>query len=262
MQEHQVTIGDQTFPAPAPFLVMATQNPIESEGVYPLPEAQRDRFMMRVPVGYPTVDEEREIVRRMDVERVGGRADPRPGRRARHAEGGGRRVRRPEGRRLRPAHRHRHPPPRRRRDAAARRAHRVRGQPPGQHRPHPGCPGDGAAPGSRLRTAPGRLRDRLRRAQPPAGAVVRGARRRGHRRRRPRRPVVEDARTPDHGDRGAHLGDMGRQPFPPGKRRHRPRCDRATLPISPTPRRRSTGSPPHDHGRWTPPGRRRCGPWS
>jgi len=67
MQEHQVTIGDQTFPAPAPFLVMATQNPIESEGVYPLPEAQRDRFMMRVPVGYPTVDEEREIVRRMDL---------------------------------------------------------------------------------------------------------------------------------------------------------------------------------------------------
>ncbi|MBA2338730.1 MAG: AAA family ATPase, partial [Acidimicrobiia bacterium] len=68
MQERQVTIGDQSFPAPAPFLVMATQNPIESEGVYPLPEAQRDRFMMRVPMGYPTVDEEREIVYRMDVE--------------------------------------------------------------------------------------------------------------------------------------------------------------------------------------------------
>ncbi len=67
MAEHQVTIGDRTFPAPDPFLVMATQNPIESEGVYPLPEAQRDRFMMRVPVGYPSVDEEREIVRRMDV---------------------------------------------------------------------------------------------------------------------------------------------------------------------------------------------------
>ncbi len=67
MAEHQVTIGDRTFPAPEPFLVMATQNPIESEGVYPLPEAQRDRFMMRVPVGYPTIDEEREIVRRMDI---------------------------------------------------------------------------------------------------------------------------------------------------------------------------------------------------
>ena len=67
MAEGQVTIGDQTFPAPQPFLVMATQNPIESEGVYPLPEAQRDRFMMRVPVGYPDIDEEREIVHRMDV---------------------------------------------------------------------------------------------------------------------------------------------------------------------------------------------------
>ncbi len=67
MAEHQITIGDRTFDAPEPFLVMATQNPIESEGVYPLPEAQRDRFMMRVPVGYPSIDEEREIVRRMDV---------------------------------------------------------------------------------------------------------------------------------------------------------------------------------------------------
>jgi MoxR-like ATPase len=68
MAERQVTIGDRTFQAPAPFLVMATQNPIESEGVYPLPEAQRDRFMMRVPVDYPTGAEEREIVARMDVQ--------------------------------------------------------------------------------------------------------------------------------------------------------------------------------------------------
>ncbi len=67
MAEHQVTIGDQTFPAPQPFLVMATQNPIESEGVYPLPEAQRDRFLMRVPVDYPSRDEEREIITKMDL---------------------------------------------------------------------------------------------------------------------------------------------------------------------------------------------------
>jgi MoxR-like ATPase len=67
MGERQVTIGDRTFAAPKPFLVMATQNPIESEGVYPLPEAQRDRFLMRIPVGYPTALEEREIVRRMAV---------------------------------------------------------------------------------------------------------------------------------------------------------------------------------------------------
>ena len=67
MGERQVTIGDRTFAAPKPFLVMATQNPIESEGVYPLPEAQRDRFLMRIPVGYPTALEETEIVRRMAV---------------------------------------------------------------------------------------------------------------------------------------------------------------------------------------------------
>ena len=67
MAERQVTIGDRTFPAPTPFLVMATQNPIESEGVYPLPEAQRDRFLMRIPVSYPTPDEEKEIVRRSGI---------------------------------------------------------------------------------------------------------------------------------------------------------------------------------------------------
>ena len=67
MAEHQVSIGGTTFEAPAPFLVLATQNPIESEGVYPLPEAQRDRFLMKVPVGYPNAREETEIVRRMSV---------------------------------------------------------------------------------------------------------------------------------------------------------------------------------------------------
>jgi len=67
MQERQVTIGDQTFPLPAPFLVLATQNPIEQEGTYPLPEAQIDRFMMHVKVGYPTRDEERTIIERMSV---------------------------------------------------------------------------------------------------------------------------------------------------------------------------------------------------
>lgn len=65
MQERQVTIGDTTFPLEAPFLVLATQNPIEQEGTYPLPEAQVDRFMMKIKVGYPTRDEELEIMRRM-----------------------------------------------------------------------------------------------------------------------------------------------------------------------------------------------------
>lgn len=64
MQEKQVTIGDETFPLAGPFLVMATQNPIEQEGTYPLPEAQVDRFMFKLKVGYPSREEERQIVRR------------------------------------------------------------------------------------------------------------------------------------------------------------------------------------------------------
>jgi MoxR-like ATPase len=64
MQEHQVTIGRETFQVPEPFLVMATQNPIESEGTYPLPEAQVDRFMMKVLVSYPSSPEEHAIVDR------------------------------------------------------------------------------------------------------------------------------------------------------------------------------------------------------
>ncbi len=62
MQEQQVTIGDTTFPLPRPFFVLATQNPLEQEGTYPLPEAQVDRFMLMVKVGYPTREEERKIM--------------------------------------------------------------------------------------------------------------------------------------------------------------------------------------------------------
>jgi MoxR-like ATPase len=65
MQEHQVTIGGNTYRLPEPFLVLATQNPIESEGTYPLPEAQLDRFLLKVHVGYPSRAEEREILQRM-----------------------------------------------------------------------------------------------------------------------------------------------------------------------------------------------------
>jgi len=67
MAERHVSIGGKTYPMPEPFLVMATQNPIENEGVYPLPEAQRDRFLFKVLVDYPSVEEEREIVYRMGV---------------------------------------------------------------------------------------------------------------------------------------------------------------------------------------------------
>jgi MoxR-like ATPase len=68
MAEHQVSIGGHTHEVPTPFLVMATQNPIEQEGVYPLPEAQRDRFLFKIVVGYPTDIEEREIVYRVGVQ--------------------------------------------------------------------------------------------------------------------------------------------------------------------------------------------------
>ena len=63
MQERQVTIGDTTFPLDSPFLVMATQNPIEQEGTYPLPEAQTDRFLLKVVIGYPDKEEEKRIIR-------------------------------------------------------------------------------------------------------------------------------------------------------------------------------------------------------
>jgi MoxR-like ATPase len=69
MQEHQVTIGDETHRLPEPFLVLATQNPIEQEGTYPLPEAQVDRFMLKLRIGYPTREEERQILDRMAVTR-------------------------------------------------------------------------------------------------------------------------------------------------------------------------------------------------
>ena len=67
MAERQISIGGETFKLPRPFLVLATQNPIESEGVYPLPEAQRDRFLMKIVIDYPTPSEEVEIVQRMGV---------------------------------------------------------------------------------------------------------------------------------------------------------------------------------------------------
>lgn len=68
MQEHQVTIGDTTYPLPQPFFVMATQNPIEQEGTFPLPEAQVDRFLMKLQIKYPSFEEERVILNRMVTE--------------------------------------------------------------------------------------------------------------------------------------------------------------------------------------------------
>ena len=79
MQERQVTVGDTSAPLPDPFLVLATQNPIEQEGTYPLPEAQVDRFLMKLKVGYPTKAEERQILDRMgDVTEAVASASVRP----------------------------------------------------------------------------------------------------------------------------------------------------------------------------------------
>jgi MoxR-like ATPase len=75
MQERQVTLGDTTYPLPSPFIVMATQNPIEQEGTYPLPEAQMDRFMLMIKVGYPSRDEELKIMDRM-TSKVKAKAQP------------------------------------------------------------------------------------------------------------------------------------------------------------------------------------------
>ncbi len=71
MQERQVTIGEKTYPLPEPFLVLATQNPIEQEGTYPLPEAQVDRFMLKLRIDYPSPEEELEI-----LDRMGGKTPP------------------------------------------------------------------------------------------------------------------------------------------------------------------------------------------
>ena len=79
MQEKQVTLGDESHPLEEPFLVMATQNPIEQEGTYPLPEAQSDRFMLKVRIGYPERDEEKEILRRVGLAELPA-LEPRAGR--------------------------------------------------------------------------------------------------------------------------------------------------------------------------------------
>ena len=112
MQERQVTIGRETHPLPQPFLVMATQNPIESEGTYPLPEAQVDRFMMKVLVGYPNPTEEFVIVERAISAAPRHPAGARPATAAGHAGAGPAGLRRPGADRLRGAADHRHPLPR------------------------------------------------------------------------------------------------------------------------------------------------------
>ena len=111
MQERQVTIGRETYQAPDPFLVMATQNPIESEGTYPLPEAQVDRFMLKVLVGYPTAAEEFVVVERMTAALEETAAGDRHRAAGAVAAGGRRGLRRPRGDPVRRPAGQRHPRP-------------------------------------------------------------------------------------------------------------------------------------------------------
>ena len=179
MAERHVSIGGKTFPMPDPFLVMATQNPIENEGVYPLPEAQRDRFLFKLLVGYPEPDEEREIVYRMGV------APP-------VAQPGAADRRSWSGCRTSPSNVFVHHAlvdyvvrlvfatrtPGRARADRRRRLALLRRVPAGLARHRRRGPRAGAGPRPRLRRAAGRDRRRRRRAAAPAGAVLRRARRR------------------------------------------------------------------------------------
>ena len=153
MQERQVTIGHETHAVPNPFLVLATQNPIETEGTYALPEAQVDRFMLKVLVGYPSPTEEFAI-----VERMTGRVDKvqpvlstdRP----RQAPGDRRRgLRRPGPDRVRRPAGERHALAAAPRDARARALHHLRGKPAGLDQPDPHRPGARLRPRPRLRPA-------------------------------------------------------------------------------------------------------------
>ena len=169
----------RAFPVPNPFLVMATQNPIEQEGVYPLPEAQRDRFLMKIVVGYPTDAEEREIVYRMGVRAAGARTDLRHRRPGAPAGQRGQCLRPPRAGRLRRCG-----------VVLATRTPAQHGMPDVAQLVSYGAspraslglvaasPGAGAAARPRLRAAAGRARRRAGHAAAPAGAQLRRARRR------------------------------------------------------------------------------------
>ena len=195
MQERQVTIGHTTYPVPAPFLVMATQNPIESEGTYPLPEAQVDRFMLKIVIGYPEHDEELTIVQRQLV------SAPE----LRQA------LSLDELEALQRAVFEVYVDPAlvsyavalADRDAAARRArprrpgrvHRLRRQPARADQPRPGGARARARPRPRLRARRGPPRAREGRAAPPPRAHLPGARRGGEPRHHPR-PVLAAVPAP------------------------------------------------------------------
>ena len=178
MQEHQVTIGGETHRVPEPFLVLATQNPIESEGTYDLPEAQVDRFLFKLVVDYPDVEDEIAVVDRVSVDDAARPARPRRSRTSSSTSEVARevfadrsidRLRRRAGRR--------HPPPRPLRPRRPRAADPVRREPARVARPRPGRAGARPAARPHARRPPRRPRPRGRRAAPPARALLRRARR-------------------------------------------------------------------------------------
>ncbi len=183
MQEYQVTIAGQTHRVPEPFLVMATQNPIETEGTYPLPEAQVDRFMMKILVGYPSEDEEFVIVERVTGRGTGRRGRGHHRRTRRAATRMPDRLRGPFADALRCAPDARDAQPRTLRHSRHGAVHHLWRQSARIHPSYRGGARAGVPARARLRAARGRQRPGARRAAPPAVPVLRSAGRRGDRRR-------------------------------------------------------------------------------
>ena len=190
MQERQVTIGRETFKVPDPFLVLATQNPIETEGTYPLPEAQVDRFMLKVLVGYPNSTEEFVIVERMTGVLQAVQKVLTTEQLLELAEEGRQGVCGPGADRVCRAHGDRHPLAERRWLERVGALYHVRRQPARFDQPDPDRAGAGLRARARLRPAAGCAGYGAGRDAPPPGAVVRSALGQRHR----RRPVEKDPR--------------------------------------------------------------------
>ena len=202
MQERQVTIGHETHRVPDPFLVMATQNPIESEGTYPLPEAQIDRFMLKVVIGYPAHDEELTVVHRQlvaapDLKQALSLDDLKALQRAVFdiyvdpalvSYAVALATRRP-------------------RPCRSRAVHLVRSEPTGSDQPRPVGTRARSRPRTRVRPGRGHPDAHARRAAPPAGPDVPSARRGGRARRHPRPGDHSSAGTADR-PRAAKRGLM------------------------------------------------------
>lgn len=186
MQERQVTIGETTFALPRPFLVLATENPIDQEGTYPLPEAQVDRFMMKLKIGYPSREEERGILDRMAVTTAAPEAQPVVDlTQIMEARAPERRVCRPQGERLYRGDRAYHAASGRTRPRRAARFHSVWRESAGDHFPDTDRQGMGLHARARLCHPPGRENDGHGCSAPPNHPHLRSGGRGKEQRRRP-----------------------------------------------------------------------------